>query len=421
MNTHQLLKAAVDARVPLVVVESDDSGPYLLEVLRDHVQRVAEYASSSLDLITHGVNVLRRDRCRDLTSEAWREIEEKARALGATVIAVSPEVPPHGSLVIGPVDTTPERVKRVLRKYQTPRAQIAPCVQALAGLPLRESTEIVRMAQALHGVVSAEGVRAIRQALPAPLQGVQRVSTDGPIFTSPDLLEYWRDTARWFHPDVDPELQPRGVILTGASGTGKTMGVKWLAQQLELPLYRLDMGLTRSKWVGESEANLDRALRFVEREAPCVLLIDEAEKLFHSRTSDGSDGASHTLFANLLWWLEERRKPVFVGMTTNDCAEIPSELFRAGRLDTVVEMGAWERDSEEATAFVGWYLSRWISRKRDLTEMTQSVLAAIRSEHPTPAELAQEARSQVRRVQLTGMRVTKQRQRRTRRKRRDEA
>ena len=112
------------------------------------------------------------------------------------------------------------------------------------------------------------------------------------------------------------------------------MGAKHIAKSLELPLYLLNLGALSSKYFSESEKHMVRCLQQAENSAPCVLLIDEAEKLF-AHTEDS--GTSARLLAHLLWWLQEHNGKVLTIMTTNDESIIPPELWREGRIDKKLE------------------------------------------------------------------------------------
>jgi SpoVK/Ycf46/Vps4 family AAA+-type ATPase len=127
---------------------------------------------------------------------------------------------------------------------------------------------------------------------------------------------------------------PRGILLAGVQGCGKSLAAKAIARAWAQPLLRLDAGRLYDKFVGESEKNLRRAIQLAEAMAPCVLWIDELEKSFASFGDSGMDGGvSQRIFATLLTWLQEKKKPVFVVATANDVFRLPPELMRKGRFD----------------------------------------------------------------------------------------
>ena len=129
---------------------------------------------------------------------------------------------------------------------------------------------------------------------------------------------------------------PRGLLLLGVPGCGKSLCAKVVAQSAHMPLLRLDPGTLYTKFIGESENQLRRALRQAESMAPCVLWIDEIEKAFASASSSSSDGGlSKRMFGTLLSWMQDHRHPIFLVATANDISALPPELMRKGRFDEV--------------------------------------------------------------------------------------
>ena len=128
----------------------------------------------------------------------------------------------------------------------------------------------------------------------------------------------------------------RGILLLGVQGSGKTLVARAVAREWGLPLLKLEPGRLYDKFVGETEKNLDKALRMAEQMAPCVLMIDELEKgLSYSAAGDADAGLSKRVFGRLLGWLQDRKAPVFVVATCNDITQLPPELTRKGRFDEI--------------------------------------------------------------------------------------
>ena len=129
---------------------------------------------------------------------------------------------------------------------------------------------------------------------------------------------------------------PKGVLLVGVQGCGKSLAAKVIARQWQMPLLKLDAGRLYDKYVGESEKNLREAIRIAETMAPVILWIDEIEKGFGSgRSSDQDGGLSARLFGTLLTWLQEKKETVFVVATANQLDILPPELLRKGRFDEI--------------------------------------------------------------------------------------
>jgi SpoVK/Ycf46/Vps4 family AAA+-type ATPase len=129
---------------------------------------------------------------------------------------------------------------------------------------------------------------------------------------------------------LDP---PRGALLLGVQGCGKSLAAKAAAGIFGVPLLRLDFGVLYNKYYGETERNLRKALETAEVMSPCVLWMDEIEKGLS--VSDDDDGLSRRILGALLTWMSERRKPVFVVATANDITRLPPEMVRKGRFDEI--------------------------------------------------------------------------------------
>jgi ATP-dependent 26S proteasome regulatory subunit len=128
---------------------------------------------------------------------------------------------------------------------------------------------------------------------------------------------------------------PRGVLLLGVPGCGKSLCAKAVASEWRLPLLKLDPANLYNKYVGESERNFKRAIATAERCAPIVLWIDELEKAFASVGGDQDGGTSTRVFGTFLSWMQDHREQVFVVATANDVAKLPAEFMRKGRFDEI--------------------------------------------------------------------------------------
>ena len=144
---------------------------------------------------------------------------------------------------------------------------------------------------------------------------------------------------------------PKGVLIAGLSGCGKSISAKAAAKLFNIPLLRLDMGRLLGKYIGESEANMRKAIELAEAISPCVLWVDELEKAFAGIGGEGSGAEVTTrLFGSFLTWLQEKDTPVFVVATANDIMNLPPELLRKGRFDEIFYVGLPKR-AEQKTIF----------------------------------------------------------------------
>jgi len=132
-----------------------------------------------------------------------------------------------------------------------------------------------------------------------------------------------------------PLPPPKGLLLLGVQGCGKSLAAKVIAGELGIPLYRLDLNRLYSKYIGETEENLRKALATVERLAPVCLWIDEIEKIFASSSGEIDGGVSKRVLGTMLTWMQERKDRSFIAATSNDINNLPPELLRKGRFDEI--------------------------------------------------------------------------------------
>ena len=130
---------------------------------------------------------------------------------------------------------------------------------------------------------------------------------------------------------------PKGILLVGIQGTGKSLSAKTIAHEWRLPLLRLDTGRLFGGIVGESESRVRQMIQISEAIAPCVLWIDEIDKAFGniSAGADGDSGTSRRVFGSLITWMQEKTSPVFIVATANNVRILPAELLRKGRFDEI--------------------------------------------------------------------------------------
>jgi SpoVK/Ycf46/Vps4 family AAA+-type ATPase len=126
---------------------------------------------------------------------------------------------------------------------------------------------------------------------------------------------------------------PKGVLIAGIPGCGKSLSAKAAGALFNVPLLRLDMGRLMGRYVGESEENMRKAIRLAEAVSPCVLWVDELEKAFAGISGGGE--VTTRLFGQFLTWMQEKTSPAFVVATANDITKLPPELMRKGRFDEI--------------------------------------------------------------------------------------
>lgn len=140
---------------------------------------------------------------------------------------------------------------------------------------------------------------------------------------------------------------PKGLLLMGVQGCGKSLAIKIIAREFNLPLYRLDLARLYSKYIGETEQNLRKALAIVEKLCPLCLWIDEIEKGFASSGGDIDGGVSQRILGTFLTWMQERKSGCFVAATANDIYKLPPEFLRKGRFDEIFFVDLPDTQSRE--------------------------------------------------------------------------
>lgn len=179
-----------------------------------------------------------------------------------------------------------------------------------------------------------------KSRLYATYSSIQMVQVDHSIKVSGlEALKDWLSNKKEIFFASDEELKlrdlrtPKGILLAGVPGCGKSFSAKMIAKEWELPLFRFDIGTIYDKWVGESEKNMKEALQFIDNVSPCVLWIDEIEKALS--TSDSGNDTGKRVLGQFLFWLQESGSRVFLVATANDISLLPTEMFRKGRFSEV--------------------------------------------------------------------------------------
>jgi AAA+ superfamily predicted ATPase len=152
-----------------------------------------------------------------------------------------------------------------------------------------------------------------------------------------NLKEWIRKRTKAFSDDARrfglPE--PKGILLLGVQGCGKSLSAKAISSIWKLPLLKLDMGAIFGKYIGESENNIRKCIKTAESISPCILWVDELEKGFSGLSGSGDSGTTSRVFGSFLTWMQEKQKPVFIIATSNNVSALPPELLRKGRFDEI--------------------------------------------------------------------------------------
>ena len=215
----------------------------------------------------------------------------------------------------------------------------------LKGLTLLEAEKILTRAVMEDGKLTPEDIRAVVEAKKAIVEreGVlEYFPAEEKMADVADLagLKSWLAERRAILSDPRRAAQfglgfPKGVLLLGVPGCGKSLCAKAVAREWGLPLLKLDPTSLYNKYIGESEKNFKKAMDTAERMAPVVLWIDELEKAFAAAAGNEDGGVSTRIFGTFLSWLQDRKGDVFVVATANDVSILPPEFLRKGRFDEI--------------------------------------------------------------------------------------
>lgn len=215
-------------------------------------------------------------------------------------------------------------------------------INALVGMTKSEIVNVLKKSVAKHKHIALEEIVAEKEQVIKKTGILEYVTKLGNMehVGGMDIIKDWFADAHYAfdHEAREYGIDPvRGVVAAGFPGTGKSLVAKSVAHMWNLPLLKMNMSDIMDSKVGQSEKNIDRALKLAESVSPCVVWIDEFEKaLAGMSSSDKSDGGTTSrVIQSLLTWLSDKQAPVFVIATANDITKLPAELTRAGRFDDI--------------------------------------------------------------------------------------
>ena len=301
---------------------------------------------------------LRSDKVIALLKELARRIRAKSNRIDATIIIISPtlHIPKdlEKLITVLELDFPDEKeihsiVENFLDTYSIPPVfpgLLDEISTAFKGLTEFEIEDLLRLAVSQDGELTKKALELILN------QKQQMIMKAGILEMIPlkesvsdigglENLKEWLQRKSKVFKDIKTAMKfgvsmPKGVLIAGVPGCGKSLSAKAAGKLFDVPLLRLDMGRLMGKYVGESEENMRRAIQLAEAISPCVLWVDELEKAFAGIGSGGSGGEVTTrLFGAFLTWMQEKTSSAFVVATANDITKLPPELMRKGRFDEI--------------------------------------------------------------------------------------
>ena len=337
----------------------------------DAQQALAHVGTSHIDALYHFQSLgslLQNEAVVERLKEVVAEMGKRAGAvvLTGSDLSLPESVSRHAAFVNLPdpeltdYESLLENILRDLSKRMPVALQITKqdgrrLLHNLKGLTLLEAQKVLTKAIVEDGKLSVDDIAHV---IDAKKQIVEREGVleyfplEQSLTEVADLagLKAWLAKRRAILAEPDRAAEfgltfPKGVLLVGVPGCGKSLCAKAIATEWHLPLLKLDPGALYNKYIGETEKNFRRAMLVAERVSPVVLWIDELEKAFAS--SEGSDdgGVSQRILGTFLSWMQDRRGDVFIVATSNDVTRLPPEFLRKGRFD---EMFFVDLPNEEA-------------------------------------------------------------------------
>lgn len=289
-----------------------------------------------------------------------RKLRNLARTLKSqpkTLVILSPQlsVPDDLAEITTVVEfslPTPAEIKlEVERLLSTTGSQVGPIlddiVRSCQGLSLERIRRVLARAIAAHGEFRSEDLDLVLEEKRQTIRQTQildfypateQISDIGGL----DNLKEWlmrRGQAFSERARQYGLPHPRGLLLVGIQGTGKSLTAKAIAHHWHLPLLRLDVGRLFAGLVGESESRTRQMIQLAEAIAPCVLWIDEIDKAFAGINGRGDAGTTSRVFGTFITWMAEKQSPVFVVATANNLQSLPPEMLRRGRFDEIFFVG----------------------------------------------------------------------------------
>jgi len=240
--------------------------------------------------------------------------------------------------------------------------QIRQAAETLTGVSMVQATNIIATMLA-KGHIYLDDIHEIskyKDRIIGSLAGVERIRVDesAQVGGLKNLRKWLDSREELMSADLSGQRlkPPKGILLCGVPGCGKSLSAKAIAYRWKLPLYRLDMSGVLGKYIGQSEAQFRDALAAAERVAPCILWVDEIEKALSGQGDN--TGVHRRIIGEFLYWLQESKAKVFMVATANDIGMLPPELLRKGRFDEIffVDLPTEEERREILQIYFNRYL-----------------------------------------------------------------
>lgn len=350
-----LFKIAVEARVPIIGIHTEDV-MYLPDLFTDvlgvkpHKLDVTKINADNIEDKVYYLSETSTPKINGSLVTAHQIFEAK----GASLILVNPAKPHATIFDVGLVTPTKGKIKSILKEVTGSEESAVGIMNQIGSMGIKQVNTAAALTMARDKSLTVEGMAQTRKTMFQNPKGVVQLSLQQDFYIPTKAIEsFAKKEKEFFLEATDRRMRPRGILLDGMPGTGKTEAVKWLARQWGVSAFRLDIATVQDKYVGESQRFLANALKQIEAETPCILLVDEVEKVMRRDNRDSS-GTKADMLSQLLWWLQEHDHRILTMMTTNDKEAIPKELIRPGRIDKQIFVQGLTHD--ESVEFLGQML-----------------------------------------------------------------
>ena len=363
-----MLRLAIEAQLPVVAVRTRDTMNFP-EVLTEITGKVgipfsADVKFAAKSLYTY---VAKKPPKVDLFA-----LYAKMVQIESTFIFVNTETVDEPMFDAGEVPVPRPLLMKLMVEITEDKKKAETLMRGLGGCTIKEAAELCRLTMARDNSLTVRGLTMTRKQFFQAQRGLTQIDTKQNFYDPPPELSAWvKNEKPWFLTGTDYRLIPRGLLLDGPPGVGKTAASKYIAEQFGVPLYRVDVGGTKGKFHGESENSMLANFARLDHEEPCIVLLDECEKVFSTNNADVS-GVTSTMLSQLLWWLAEHRSKVLTIMTTNNAKALPKELYREGRIDKVMWFGGLE--DAAAKVFVVQVLATFGIKQTPLNSIVKGIV-----------------------------------------------
>ena len=327
-DPEKMLKTALS----LIKSDRSESGLFVLKDFDKHLEN-----SVILRLFKDWVNIIKNTKNTIVIVSPQYSLPKDIEPEAAHIVGGYPDEKEIASVLKG---TFNDLIQNEKGRVSLTVDEIQKIIKSLKGLSVQQIRNVIHQCFADDRLIDIKDLNTIE-------------SYKKKLFDQEGLLEFciteekanianFENLKRWLNERKESFIEtpsslpsPRGVLLMGVQGCGKSLAVKAIAKELALPLYRLDIGRLYSQYIGQTEQNLRKALATVDKLSPLCLWIDEIEKGFAASAGESDGGVSQRVLGTFLTWMQERKSTCFLAATANDIYRLPPEFLRKGRFDEI--------------------------------------------------------------------------------------